>query len=404
LVGTLLRDAGIRLPKEPARIALTGDSAQSVASLALALLNRGHQIVMAPRSITEPTHLPLRAGYHLHVTSRGPRLSTNPAATAPIGDWRVALYSSGSTGPARAYGFTSRQLHRLADWYHDIYGVTTESVIVTSLPVTYNFTFVAGLVLAATTGARLLLAETPRAALSAAAEYARTLDRVVILANPVTLHHADSRLPDNVLIDSGGAPLSVPGIQRLRRTVGDVREGYGLTETGSLTHFDTEGTSESVGTVGVARPGVHCAIEDVAGKPHVVLETPALGVEVAPDGTSGPPRTRLRTGDLGLIDTAGRLRLLGRADDHLIAGHWPRDTHDLVGTVIGARCALVLHPAPNRVRIRLLEDLPREAATAVQRVVSAELRLKQASVAVERAHGRMLHSHKLSRQLTGLNQ
>ena len=45
------------------------------------------------------------------------------------------MYSSGSTGTARAYGFTRQQLDTVARWYTDIYKVTAASLIVTSLPV-----------------------------------------------------------------------------------------------------------------------------------------------------------------------------------------------------------------------------------------------------------------------------
>jgi long-subunit acyl-CoA synthetase (AMP-forming) len=55
-----------------------------------------------------------------------------------------------------------------------------------------------------------------------------------------------------VLVDSGGAPLGITGISDFRDRGIDVREGYGLTETASLTHFDTEATAASLGTVGTA--------------------------------------------------------------------------------------------------------------------------------------------------------
>ena len=77
-----------------------------------------------------------------------------------------------------------------------------------------------------------------------AARLASSADRLIVLANPVILDQAEptAALPASVLVDSGGAPLSVAGISDFRARGVDVREGYGLTETASLTHFDTEAT------------------------------------------------------------------------------------------------------------------------------------------------------------------
>ena len=401
---SVLCTAGLALPRRPVRVALSGSDQRMVAAVAAYLLGLGHQLVLVPW-VPEggQPRWPLGAALRVHATSRGVWSAIAPWRGSVEGAWQVALYTSGSTGPARAFGFTLDQLGTVARWYQRIYRAGAASVIVTSLPVTYNFTFVAGLCLAAVTGARLHLAGTPEATLQDAARAARTADRCVVLANPAVLQRAGHapRLGGNVLIDSGGAPLSRHAVTVLRQTVGDVREGYGLTETASLTHFDQEGTAASLGTVGTPMPGVRATVTPVEGRPRLVLESPTVGVALDTSGAAGPTRTTLPTGDLAAVDAAGRLRLLGRADDWPVGGTWPRDTLDRIGPALGLRCALVRHPAPDRVEVRLLGQLPPHLPAAVRALASHALGVPTTHVSVEGVTGGLLHSCKLPRVTAG---
>jgi acyl-coenzyme A synthetase/AMP-(fatty) acid ligase len=396
-----LEDAGVRLKSAPARVALSGDAQDVVAAIALFLATQGHQVILVPNEHDESTGaLPLRAQHGLRAGGREQPYRKFPSGVGPEGEWRIALYSSGSTGRPRAYGFSVRQLATVATWYSGIYQVTGSSAIVTCLPVSYNFTFIAGLCLSVQTGACLYLSTSVDEVFQDAAELATRSDRVVILANPVILSSAVStgvRLPGNVLIDSGGAPLSTSGIARLRDVLGDVREGYGLTETASLTHFDTEGSTPSLGTVGAPMPGVNCWIDPSSGRPRVGLESPAVGVEILSDGASGPSCSSLLTGDLGTIDAAGRLRLLGRADDWRAGDLWPRDTLDLIGEELGTQCALVRHPAPDQIQVRVLGSPPAGTAARIRMLAAERAGLPAASVSVTGQDGPLLHSRKMPR-------
>ncbi|NUP47627.1 MAG: AMP-binding protein [Catenulispora sp.] len=310
--------------------------------------------------------------------------------------WDVAFYTSGSTGTPRLFAFTKHQLDIVTGWYATIYRATADSVIVTNLPPGYNFPFVAGLCLAAALGARLHLVDAVEDVFTSARQLAGTHDRCIVLANPVLLEHPPNfQLPDNCLIDTGGAPLSTKAIAYYRSTVADLREGYGLTETCSLTHFDTEACDASLGTVGAAVEGAGARIVTVAGKPRVALRTPALGtpltgtLEHTEDG-------ELLTGDLGAIDAAGRLRLFGRHDDHLVEGLWPRDVLDHLGAILGTRTALVRHPSPDRVAVRLSAGADDRLVDAVRTATSELIGYDPRHVAVDTARG-LLHSVKLPR-------
>ncbi|MGI5233776.1 AMP-binding protein [Actinoallomurus sp. CA-142502] len=307
------------------------------------------------------------------------------------------MFSSGSTGTPRGYGFTTAQLEVVTGWYEQIYQVTPDSIIVTALPAAYNFTFVAGVLLAARLGARLHLSRALHQVLHDARELAVLADRVVILANPVVLEQADvtGPLPRNVLVDSGGAPLSTTAVMEYRDRGIDLREGYGLTETASLTHFDAVGGMFAAGTVGHGMPGVRTTLEPVADKPRIVLASPAIGVPLDP--YEPEPTGLLRSTDVGAIDAEGRLRLLGRLDDEPIGGLWPRDTLDVLGPLLHRRCALVRH-TDGQVIIKLLEVASDEYAAAIRHRAADALDVPLENVTVTSQHQRrLLHSVKLSR-------
>jgi len=378
---------------------LTGDDRPRTAACGLAALQAGHRVVLLPGSPHVAAH---PGGTLLHLGEKDViRVATASEGGARDG-WDVALLTSGSTtGRPLSYGFSTPQLATVTAWYQAIYHVSADSIILTALPPAYNFTFIAGVLLAARLGARLHLSQSPRDVLLDAARLARAADRLIVLANPVVLDQATSngQLPSSVLVDSGGAPLSTTAITDYRHQGIDLREGYGLTETASLTHFDTDATGSSLGTVGAAMPGVHTTIITEGGKPIIHLASPAIGIPLAP---SAPlPGAVLPTTDLGRIDDQGRLRLVGRADDEQIGGLWPRDTLDALGPLLGRRCALIRHPTPDQAVIRLLTPLDAEHAAPLRDRAADVLGLPPGHITVTHQGDRpLLHSAKLSRHTT----
>jgi len=379
-----LPDHGRRSP-----LLLGGTSTVDVAAVAAWALADGHAIVLEPDGVSSPV-----PGTRLTLCGGAP--GCTPGDRGEPTGWHVAMFTSGSTGPARGYGFTLDQLDQLAAWYRTIYGASRASAFITHLPVTYNFTFVAGLYLAAKLGARLHLAASPADVFTEAAQLVPGHDRCVILANPVVLSRPPAtRLAESVLIDSGGAPLSTWAITHYRFNVADLREGYGLTETGSLTHFDTEARLASLGTVGQAMPGVRARIIEIDGKPRVHVTTPALGVPIAGEPSA---TCEILTGDIGRIDRAGRLRLLGRSDDHSVNGRWPRDTLDLIGPILGTEPALVSHPTTGSVQVRLRRAPGDDVIQVMRTTIASHLDIHDDAVSVDHSNTSLLHSHKIPRQ------
>ncbi|SFG16743.1 Iron-containing redox enzyme [Novosphingobium sp. CF614] len=118
------------------------------------------------------------------------------------------------------------------------------------------------------------------------------------------LEKTDLRLPDLTLVAVGGARVAPELLARAQEVGLPVRQGYGLTECGSVVSLETDGTGER-GSVG--RPLGHIKAW-IADDGEIMLEGEMFL------GTIGEPRVPgpLATGDVGRIDDAGRLWVEGR--------------------------------------------------------------------------------------------
>ncbi len=108
--------------------------------------------------------------------------------------------------------------------------------------------------------------------------------------------------------------------------------GYGLTEAGTASATAPDDDAETVATtVGRPRPGFELRITDTEGRDlpageagEIVLRGPTVmaGYLDDPEATAQTlsPDGWLRTGDLGVVDDRGCLRIVGRIKDMFIVG------------------------------------------------------------------------------------
>jgi long-chain acyl-CoA synthetase len=136
----------------------------------------------------------------------------------------------------------------------------------------------------------------------------------------------------NVLPMSGSAPLPLEVAQAIKRKIGmPVSQGYGLTETSPLTHFNVSAFSKITGFmpqakvgIGIPSPDTECMLvhpdtgEEVpfGETGEIVVRGPQIMKGYWPEPGSGLTEDGwLYTGDIGLMDEDGYFQLVDRSKD-----------------------------------------------------------------------------------------
>lgn len=132
-----------------------------------------------------------------------------------------------------------------------------------------------------------------------------------VLVEAMEACHA--RLPALTLVAVGGARLAPSLIARATDLGLPLRQGYGLTECGSVVALE-DGSETVRGTVGRSIGVNRISLADDG---EVLIDGPLYL------GTPGETRQPgpLRTGDLGTIDDHGRLTITGRKSNVIVTGH-----------------------------------------------------------------------------------
>jgi acyl-CoA synthetase (AMP-forming)/AMP-acid ligase II len=167
-------------------------------------------------------------------------------------------------------------------------------------------------------------------------------ERITVLPGAPTLYQSILDHPDRGRHDLSSLRVAVTGaadipVDLIRRVVDElpfptIITGYGLTEGGTAAATSPGDDIETIATtVGRPRPGFELRIVDgdgadaPAGEPgeillrggsimsHYLDDPEATAEALATDGW-------LRTGDLGVVDASGCLRIVGRAKDMFIVG------------------------------------------------------------------------------------
>jgi long-chain acyl-CoA synthetase len=114
----------------------------------------------------------------------------------------------------------------------------------------------------------------------------------------------------------GAAPMPVALLRWYRKLGLPINEGYGMTENLALSHLTLPGHNQE-GTVGPAYDGVQTRIDAQTGEVQMRSAALMLGYYKEPELTRAALTDDgwLRTGDKGVIDDQGRLRITGRVKD-----------------------------------------------------------------------------------------
>lgn len=250
-------------------------------------------------------------------------------------DLAAFLYTSGTTGRSKGAMLSHDNLLSNALVLNDIWGFSKYDRLLHALPIFHTHgLFVATNVMLASGGSMVFLPTFNIDAMIANLPQCTTMMGVPTFYTRLL---DDPRLTFDLvnhirLFISGSAPLLAETHKTFETRTGQrILERYGMTETNMITSNPLNGR-RLAGTVGVPLPGIELRVADPeSGK---IQPDGEIGiVEIAgPNVFQGywqmPEKTKAEfrddgffiTGDMGLIDEAGYLQIVGRAKDLIISG------------------------------------------------------------------------------------
>ena len=312
-------------------------------------------------------------------------------------DLAALLYTSGTTGRSKGAMLTHRNLLSNAVVLKDLWQITRDDRLIHALPIFHTHGLFVAMNTSLLAGAEVrlmrafsvdtVLAELPGSTLMMGVPtfYTRLLD--------------DPRFTTDLtsgmrLFISGSAPLLAETHKAFEARTGHrILERYGMTETNMITSNPYDG-DRIAGTVGYPLPGTEVRITN----PETAEELPngdigmieVRGNNVFKGYWNMPEKTaaELRddgfflTGDLGTEDPDGRITIVGRAKDLIIAGGYniyPKEIEDVLNDIDGVLESAVfgiLHPDFGESVVAAV--VPEGGATLSVEAIKAEVEAKLA--------------------------
>ncbi len=260
-------------------------------------------------------------------------------AAAGTDDVSDILFTSGTTGVPKGVVMThGRTLYCATDWVA-MTGLGPADRYLMINPYFSQFGYKAGILACVAAGAAML----PEAVLDVDRVLSRVQqERVTVLPGPPTLYQSILDRPQLDRYDlsslrvavTGSADIPVELIRRIHEELpfSTIISGYGMTEGGTAASTGPGDEFAAIATtVGRARPGFEIRIVDEQGNDvpageigEIVFRGKSVMLRYLddPEGTAAALSADgwLRSGDLGMFDDRGRLRIVGRLKDMFIVG------------------------------------------------------------------------------------
>ncbi|MCI3272336.1 FadD3 family acyl-CoA ligase [Streptomyces cylindrosporus] len=258
------------------------------------------------------------------------------------------VFTSGTTGRSKGVVITHAQSLRAYEIWCDLAGLRQGDRYLIVNPFFHTFGYKAGVLACLMRGATMI----PQPVFGVDTVLANiAAERVSVLPGPPTLHQSLLDHPARDahdlsalrLVVTGAAVVPLQLVERLRGELGveTVLTAYGLSEASGIVTMCRRGDDPKViaATSGRAIPGTEVRVAAPAGQPGEVLvrgfnvmrgyyeDAAATAEALTEDGW-------LHTGDVGVLDAAGNLRITDRIKDMFIVGGfnaYPAEIEQLLG-------------------------------------------------------------------------
>ena len=183
----------------------------------------------------------------------------------------VISYTSGTSGKfSKGVILNNENVSFVSEEYNKIYSINDNSKIITVLPLWHNYAMFACLTNAMMGNAQIIIME--KWNLDEFLNINRKYKPDIFPGSPymyIDIINADLDKIDISslkICDSGGDSLPIECIKKFEeKTNAIITEGYGLTETVSLTHFNYSAKERKIGSLGKSVTNVKCKITDLNG-------------------------------------------------------------------------------------------------------------------------------------------
>ena len=288
--------------------------------------------------------------------SRGAAAKLEPVATGHE-DIAFLQYTGGTTGVAKGamltHGNIIANLQQAHAWLLPVLQPDGQEIIVTALPLYHIFALTANCLTFLKVGATNVLITNPRDIPGFVKELSK--HRFTCLTGVNTLFNALLNNPDFARLDFRQLKVTLGGGMAVQKAVAEkwkqvtghpLIEAYGLTETSPAATINPLNLPEYNGAIGLPVPSTEIALRADDGRYLAVGETGEIcvrGPQVMKGYWNRPEETAkvllpdgfLLTGDVGIMDEKGFVRIVDRKKDMiLVSGFnvYPNEVEDAVAT------------------------------------------------------------------------
>jgi long-chain acyl-CoA synthetase len=353
------------LPRTPIKHVLVASLGDMLGRVKGALVNA---VVRHVKKMVPAYAIPTATMFN-EALAAGRNSSFTPIAVGPD-DLAFLQYTGGTTGVAKGAMLMHRNLVanmlQVEAWQKpmvDLPPKTDQLLIVTALPFYHIFALTACFLLGVRNGGTCLLIPNPRDIRSLVKELSRYKPNLFPAVN--TLYNALLHSPDFGKIDWSMLKYAIGGGMAVQKSVADawvkatgkpIIEGYGLSETSPVLTCNRGDITEWTGTIGFPLPSTDISIRDDDDHelpPGERGEICARGPQIMAGYWQRPEETTkamtadgfFRTGDIGVMDNQGRVRIVDRKKDMItVSGFkvFPNEVEDVAMSHGGLmECALV---------------------------------------------------------------